>query len=49
MPTDYSRAQVLEIIEREAQDWEIPRDDFLRFAYIETGGNDADSNVHLTQ
>ena len=32
------RAAVLDIIEREAAESGIPRDDFLRFAYIETGG-----------
>ncbi|MCD9030009.1 peptidoglycan-binding protein [Luteimonas sp. BDR2-5] len=32
------RAAVLDIIEREATESGIPRDDFLRFAYIETGG-----------
>ncbi len=35
-PSD--RAEVLDIIEREAAESGIPRDDFLRFAYIETGG-----------
>lgn len=35
---DHSRAQVLDIIEREAAQRGINRDDFLRFAYIETGG-----------
>lgn len=35
---DHSRAQVLDIIEREAAERGINRDDFLRFAYIETGG-----------
>lgn len=38
MPTNYSRAQVLDIIEREAAERNIPRDDFLRFAHVETGG-----------
>ncbi|WP_242162451.1 peptidoglycan-binding protein [Lysobacter sp. M15] len=38
MARDYSRAEVLDIIEREAQERNIPRDDFMRFAYIETGG-----------
>src|SRR5690606_19110436 len=32
------RAAVLDIIEREAAESGIPREDFLRFAYIETGG-----------
>ena len=38
MAHDYSRQEVLGIIEREARERGIPRDDFLRFAYIETGG-----------
>jgi hypothetical protein len=38
MERDYSRAEVLDIIEREAGERNIPRDDFMRFAYIETGG-----------
>ncbi|GAB2503855.1 XVIPCD domain-containing protein [Lysobacter humi (ex Lee et al. 2017)] len=38
MAQDYSRRQVLDIIEAEARERGIPRDDFLRFAYIETGG-----------
>ncbi len=38
MARDYSRQEVLDIIEREAQERGIPRDDFIRFAYIETGG-----------
>ncbi|WP_372177256.1 XVIPCD domain-containing protein [Xanthomonas axonopodis pv. phyllanthi] len=38
MARDYNRAEVLDIIEREAQQRGIPRDDFMRFAYIETGG-----------
>lgn len=38
MTQDYSRQQVLDIIEAEARERGIPRDDFLRFAYIETGG-----------
>lgn len=38
MAKDYSRQEVLEIIQKEAQERGIPRDDFLRFAYIETGG-----------
>ncbi|PPU37219.1 MULTISPECIES: peptidoglycan-binding protein [unclassified Xanthomonas] len=38
MARDYNRAEVLDIIEREAQQRDIPRDDFMRFAYIETGG-----------
>jgi peptidoglycan hydrolase-like protein with peptidoglycan-binding domain len=38
MPRDYSKTEVLDIIEREANERGIPRDDFMRFAYIETGG-----------
>lgn len=38
MARDYSRQEVLDIIEREARERNIPRDDFMRFAYIETGG-----------
>ncbi|MCC7249451.1 MAG: peptidoglycan DD-metalloendopeptidase family protein, partial [Lysobacter sp.] len=38
MATDYSKQEVLGIVQREAQERGIPRDDFLRFAYIETGG-----------
>jgi len=38
MTRDYTRQEVLDIIEREAQGRGIPRSDFLRFAYIETGG-----------
>ncbi|AWV06055.1 peptidoglycan-binding protein [Marilutibacter maris] len=38
MDRDYTRQEVLDIIEREANERGIPRDDFLRFAYIETGG-----------
>lgn len=38
MARDYTRAEVLDIIDREAQERGIPREDFLRFAYIETGG-----------
>lgn len=39
MPRDYSRDEVLDIIERQAERHQIPRDDFLRFASIETGGS----------
>ncbi|KRB04009.1 peptidoglycan-binding protein [Lysobacter sp. Root690] len=39
MARDYSRTEVLGIIEREAAERNIPRDDFMRFAYIETGGS----------
>lgn len=38
MANPRDRAAVLDIIEREAAESGIPRDDFLRFAYIETGG-----------
>lgn len=38
MASPSDRAAVLDIIEREAAESGIPRDDFLRFAYIETGG-----------
>ncbi|MCD9098102.1 peptidoglycan-binding protein [Luteimonas fraxinea] len=38
MAGNHDRAAVLDIIEREAAESGIPRDDFLRFAYIETGG-----------
>ena len=38
MERDYSRREVLDIIESEARERNIPRDDFMRFAYIETGG-----------
>lgn len=38
MERDYSRREVLDIIENEARERNIPRDDFMRFAYIETGG-----------
>ena len=38
MAKDYTRQENLQIIEREARERGIPRDDFLRFAYIETGG-----------
>lgn len=38
MARDYSKTEVLDIIEHEANERGIPRDDFMRFAYIETGG-----------
>ena len=38
MSQEYSRSQVLDIIEAEALKRHIPKDDFLRFADIETGG-----------
>lgn len=44
MAGDYTRQQVLDIIEREANERGIPRDDFLRFAAIETG-NTFDENA----
>lgn len=39
MASDYTRDQILDIVERQAQASGIPREDFLRFAYIETGGS----------
>ncbi|MFT4197936.1 MAG: M23 family metallopeptidase [Pseudoxanthomonas sp.] len=39
MPRDYSRREVLDIVERQAERHRIPRDDFLRLAYIESGGS----------
>ncbi|MDR1075618.1 MAG: peptidoglycan-binding protein [Xanthomonadaceae bacterium] len=38
MANPYGRQQVLDIIERKANERGISRDDFLRFAHIETGG-----------
>jgi peptidoglycan hydrolase-like protein with peptidoglycan-binding domain len=38
MARDYTREEVLGIVSNTAQNNNIPRDDFLRFAYIETGG-----------
>ncbi|WP_334180653.1 peptidoglycan-binding protein [Pseudoxanthomonas sp.] len=38
MASQYTREQILDIIERQAQESGIPREDFLRFTYIETGG-----------
>lgn len=38
MASEHTRDQILDIIERQAQASGIPREDFLRFAYIETGG-----------
>lgn len=38
MAKDYSKQEVLGIIQKEAEERGIPKDDFLRFAYIETGG-----------
>ncbi|WP_294990094.1 peptidoglycan-binding protein [uncultured Stenotrophomonas sp.] len=35
---DYSRKEVLDIVEQVARHKGIPVDDFMRFAYIETGG-----------
>lgn len=41
------RSAILDIIERQAERSGIPRDDFLRFAYIETGGR-FNANAHNT-
>ncbi|CAD0354927.1 peptidoglycan-binding protein [Xanthomonas hortorum] len=38
MARDYTKAENLNIIENEARQRHIPVDDFMRFAYIETGG-----------
>jgi len=38
MEKDYSRAEILEIVERTAAKYGIPKDDFLRASHIETGG-----------
>ena len=38
MSKDYTRKEVIEIVERTAARHGIPRDDFLRASYIETGG-----------
>jgi len=38
MANPHDRGAVLDIIERQAERSNIPREDFLRFAYIETGG-----------
>jgi len=38
MARDYPKSEVLDIIETQAKQHGIPRDDFMRFAYIETGG-----------
>lgn len=46
MPHDYSKKEVLDIVEREAKQSGIPRDDFLRFAYIETGGRFDEKAAH---
>ncbi|WP_449465539.1 peptidoglycan-binding protein [Stenotrophomonas humi] len=45
MANPNDRDAVLDIIERQAERSSIPRDDFLRFAYIETGGN-FNANAH---
>jgi len=37
-PRDYTKAEILDIVENEARARGIPPADFLRFAYIETGG-----------
>lgn len=46
MAHDYSKKEVLDIVEREARERGIPRDDFLRFAYIETGGRFDENAAH---
>ena len=38
MSKDYTRKEVLDIVERTAAKHGIPKDDFLRASYIETGG-----------
>ena len=38
MEKNYSRAEILEIVENTAAKHGIPKDDFLRASYIETGG-----------
>ena len=38
MAKDYSKQEILEIVERTAAKYGIPKDDFLRASYIETGG-----------
>jgi len=45
MANPNDRGAVLDIIERQAERSNIPREDFLRFAYIETGGN-FNANAH---
>ena len=35
---DYSKKEVLDIVEQVARQKGIPVDDFMRFAHIETGG-----------
>lgn len=39
MASTNDRGEILDVIERQAERSGIPREDFLRFAYIETGGN----------
>ncbi|MEH6420837.1 peptidoglycan-binding protein [Pseudomonas sp. CGJS7] len=46
MAHDYSKKEVLDIVEKEARERGIPRDDFLRFAYIETGGRFDENAAH---
>ncbi|MGO1069113.1 XVIPCD domain-containing protein [Lysobacter sp. CA199] len=46
MAHDYSKKEVLDIVEKEARERGIPRDDFLRFAYIETGGGFDENAAH---
>ena len=48
MPRDYRKTEILDIIEKEAKERGIPRDDFLRFAYIETGGKFDETAVQPT-
>lgn len=38
MSYDYTKAEILDLIEKTARTHGIPPEDFLRFAYIETGG-----------
>lgn len=45
MASPTNRSAVLDIIERQAERSHIPREDFLRFAHIETGGK-FDPNAH---
>lgn len=47
MATTYTRDEILDIIERQAQSSDIPRDDFLRFFYMETDGQfNAEAHNH---
>ena len=38
MPKDYTKKEVLDIVEQTAAKYGIPKDDFMRASYIETGG-----------